>query len=744
MNYEYDQQKQELKAATHSGEIRICVLTDTLIRVKEQASDKICPGSLAVEAVPQEKCCPTINLEEERLTLSTAKLKIIVSIEGGIDFYDTSGTLLSGCFHGEKAARAELSDEEIELLEQEGHTHSKAGSGSVEFTRTLDKEDSIYGLGDKTGPLNKRGYEYEMWNTDDPQPHEDNFKALYKSIPMMIVLKEKAVYGFYFDSHEKATFNLGKESDEYWTCSFAGGSPDYYFIGGETIGDIVENYTLLTGRAPLPQLWTLGYHQSRWSYRTEKEVRALADTFRSMSLPLDCIHLDIDYMEAYKVFTWNQENFQDYKKMIRDLKDQGIRVVTIIDPGVKVEKDYHIYEEGMKNDYFAKTPEGEVYVNQVWPGDSVFPDFGQKKVRAWWAENQQFLLDAGVEGVWNDMNEPASFRGPLPDDILFFNEEIPSCHKSMHNTYGHNMAKATYQGLKERTGKRPFVITRACFSGTQKYAIVWTGDNHSLWTHLRMSIPQLCNLGLSGYPLAGCDIGGFGSDVTPELLVRWYQTGCFSTLFRNHSAMGTRRQEPWRFGDKNTDIIRKYVNLRYELLPYIYDLTYQMSLTGAPVMRPLIYHYSHDSRTHNLNDQFMLGPQLLISPVVEQGAVKKMTYLPEGDWYDYWTKEKISGGQFIISDAPLETCPIYVKAGTILPKYPVRQSIGPNKDDQLILEIYPGHGAWQHYQDNGQDFSFQNGQYNLYQLTNTPGKDLQIQHLHHNYKDYTQITSLII
>lgn len=337
------------------------------------------------------------------------------------------------------------------------------------------------------------------------------------------------------------------------------------------------------------------------------------------------------------------------------------------------------------------------------------------------------------------MNEPASFNGPLPDDVVFTEEDEITNHKWMHNVYGHNMSKATYQGLRRLSDKRPFVITRACYSGTQKYATVWTGDNNSLWTHLRMAIPQLCNLGMSGYPFAGTDIGGFGSDTTGELLVRWYQVGCFSTLFRNHSAMGTRRQEPWLFGKEKLDIIRKYVELRYELIPYFYDLFHEHLSTGLPVMRPLVLEYEKDINTHNMNDEFMIGSQLLAAPVVEQGATKRMVYLPAGEWVDYWTKEHIAGGQYIIRDAPLDTCPIYVKAGTILPKYPVEAYIGTKEQKKLILEVYAGDGEYGHYQDDGLDFAYEQGAYNLYRFSHTGNGELKEKLLHEGYPKYEEI-----
>jgi len=279
---------------------------------------------------------------------------------------------------------------------------------------------------------------------------------------------------------------------------------------------------------PLPQLWTLGYHQSRWGYDSEERFREIAAKLREHRIPCDSIHFDIDYMDAFKVFTWNQELFDDEKQMIADLRADGFKPVTIIDPGVKVEPGYDVYEEGMAHGYFATTPDGDVYINKVWPGDSVFPDFGQPAVRDWWADKQKYLIDLGIQGCWTDMNEPASFNGPLPDDLIFADEERITTHAEMHNTYGHNMVKATFSGWRRHSGVRPFVITRACYAGSQKYTIAWTGDNHSIWAHLQMAIPQLCNMGLSGMSYAGTDVGGFGSDVTPELMARWVQVGCFS------------------------------------------------------------------------------------------------------------------------------------------------------------------------------------------------------------------------
>ena len=636
-----------------------------------------------------------------------------------------------------RKARAGLSDELKALKEAEGHSVEEEDAATVQVVKRMEGGEAFYGLGDKTGFLNKRGYEYVMWNTDDPAPQMDNFKSLYKSIPFFITLRDDAVFGLFYDNPYRSCFDMGKESDEYYWYGAADGNLDYYLIAGDSMAEVVGGYTYLTGTAPLPQKWTLGYQQCRWSYMSDAEVRSVAQHMRKCGIPCDAIHLDIDYMDRYKVFTWtpDQERYPDPERLISDLADDGIKIVTIIDPGVKVEEGYSVYDEGVEKGYFAKTPEGDIYVNEVWPGDAVYPDFGKKEVRSWWGKNQQFLLDKGVRGVWNDMNEPASFRGQLPPDVVFTDEDEISNHARMHNLYGHNMAKATYEGLKERDGRRPFVITRACYAGTQKYSTAWTGDNHSIWAHLQMVIPQLCNMGLSGMPFVGTDVGGFGSDCTKELLCRWVEAGCFSPLFRNHSAMGTRYQEPWQFDEETVRIYRKAVELRYHLIPYYYDLFWEEEKTGLPIMRPLVLHYEKDETARECNTEFLVGRNLLAAPVVTQGDRKKMVYLPAGVWYDYWTGERLESadGKWIVRDAPLDTCPLYVKAGTILPVWPKQSFVGEKDTDSvLMLEIYPGEGSWEHFQDDGESFDYRDGKYNQYHCE-LKGKALTVTCVHAGY-----------
>ncbi len=696
------------------------------------------------KAVEEKKSVPVrINADykNKELLLETERLSVRIQDGFYMDVYDSRRRLLLSDYRGERKTGAAISSGEMEQLAAEGHdtSHLQKGSYQVQTVKALEKEDAFYGLGDKSGFLNKRDYEYENWNSDIPQAHTEDFHALYKSIPFLICKKKNGAYGLFFDNTFHSYLNLGKESEAYFYYGADDGNLDYYFLGGETLKDIIGNYTWLTGTTPLPQRWTLGYQQSRWGYVCAKDIQEVAETYRSLKIPCDVIHLDIDYMDAFKVFTWNEKDYGKPGALFEELKTKGYKPVTIIDPGTKMEPDYFMYEEGMERGYFATTEDGDVYVNVVWPGEANYPDFGRKEVSDWWGAHHKFLTDMGVCGIWNDMNEPASFKGPLPDDVVFYDGERKTNHAEIHNVYGHFMAKATFEALKEQTGKRPFVITRACYSGTQKYSTVWTGDNQSLWAHLQMTVPQLCNLGMSGFAFCGADVGGFGADATPELMCRWVEAACFSPLFRNHSAMGSRRQEPWQFGQEVVEISRKYIELRYRFLPYIYDLFYQGEKTGLPVMRPLILHYEDDPQVRSLNGEFLVGEQILAAPVLEQGVVKKIVYLPEGIWYDFWTGERLEGGRYLLRDAPLDMCPIYLKAGSLIPMYEPMQYVGEKPYDTLRILSVPGEGTYEHFQDNGEDYAYRKGEYNLYRFTQDKEGNVATELLHENYPKYDRI-----
>ena len=580
---------------------RISFITDRIVRVYSSMEEKHRPSRAVVQE--PKKVDFQARQQKEFITIKTKKLLVRVRDEFQVDFLTPDGRMISEQTE-RTTKKQEITAQQAELLAKEGHELPKKQSDhTFEVVRMLHTKEHIYGLGDKTGFLDKRGYAYEMWNSDIPDTHADFFPSLYKSVPFFISMRPHFTYGIFLDNTSKSYFDMGKEEAERYYFAADGGDLDYYFIAGETMRDILGAYTGLTGRTALPQKWTLGYHQSRWGYITEDDIMDVAEKMRQCRIPCDSIHFDIDYMDSFKVFTWNKKNYKDPKKTLQKLTEMGYKPVTIIDPGVKKEDGYSVYEEGIKNGYFAFSAENELYVNEVWPGDSVFPSFTNPKVRSWWADKQKFLIDMGVRGVWNDMNEPASFKGPLPDDVQFADEDdTVILHKDAHNIYGHCMAMATKEGWLKYDGRRPFIITRAAYAGTQRYSLVWTGDNQSIWAHLQMAIPQLCNLGLSGFSYAGTDVGGFGADTTKELLARWVQVGCLSPFFRNHSAQGTRRQEPWQFDKELLEIYRKYVELRYHLLPYIYDCFFESEQTGLPIMRPLMLNFEKDAETYEIND----------------------------------------------------------------------------------------------------------------------------------------------
>ena len=737
----YELKGQKVVLDFEGSETVLEVLTPAIVNVFYSQNGERVP-SKAIEGKKAVEVFLRLEKKEDGLWISTDALSVRVSDGFYVDFFDKDGEAVCLDYRGKRQPLMRVSDEFLRLLEEEGHSaFGGRRECAFEVVKQLTGNEHFYGLGDKTGFLDKRHYDYEMWNTDNPDPHVDNFKTLYKSIPFFMTLTDSHVYGIFVDNTYKSFFNMGQESEEYYWFGAEGGNLDYYYIVGDSLAQVLQSYTYLTGTCPLPQRWTLGYHQSRWGYMTQEDVEAVAKSMRENDIPCDVIHFDIDYMQDYKVFTWNQARYHnDPERYLSSLAERGFKSVAINDPGVKKLEGYNVYDEGVEKGYFAKTPEGEVYINAVWPGDAAFPDFGSPAVRKWWGENQKFLLDKGVRGIWNDMNEPASFRGPLPETLVFSDEDRKTTHAEMHNVYGHLMAKATYEGLKKLDGRRPFVITRACYAGSQKYATAWTGDNHSIWPHIQMLIPQLCNLGLSGMPFAGTDVGGFGSDTTPELLARWVEVGCFSPLFRNHASLGTRPQEPWQFGKEILDIYRKYVKLRYSLIPYFYDLFYEEERTGAPIMRPLVFHYEKDENARVCNDEFMLGDRILVAPVVNQGAVRRMVYLPEGKWYDYWTREEITGPVNFIAEAPLDTCPIYVKEGSVIPTMEPQSYVGEKPLDNLILDVYPGKGSWNHYLDNGEDFSYREGKYHQYRFTVDEDGTVSGEILHAGYeKPYEKI-----
>ncbi|QNK39084.1 glycoside hydrolase family 31 protein [Caproicibacter fermentans] len=692
------------------------VLTPEIVRVCVPERD-VARESWAVTQKLKNSCGFETELKEGALLIRTDALTIKISNGFKVDFYDTAFNALCLDYRGERKPFERYSLDGSAGAEGIGVEENKPFYPVV-CLKKLFPDEHFYGLGLTAGWLDKRGCRYEMWNTDEPSPHVEKMKSLYESVPFVLSVRHNNAYGIFFDNTHKSYFDMGKENDRYFYFAADGGDLNYYFISGPRASDVLKRYTFLTGRTPLPPLWSLGYQQSRWSYAPQEKLLEIAGEFRKRRIPCDVLYLDIDYMEGYRDFTWDQCRFPNPEKTLAEIKSMGFRVVTIVDPGVKKDESYEVFREGMKKGYFLKDGSGNPYVNKVWPGAAVFPDFSRGEVRRWWGAQQSRLTEMGVDGIWNDMDEPAVFEGIIPDGIRFGGSP-GLIHKEAHNIYGSLMAEASYKGMKQSSGKRPFVITRACYAGVQKYSAVWTGDNQSMWEHLRMSLPMLMNLGVSGIAFCGADVGGFQYDCTPELLARWMQAAFLSPLFRNHSCSGTRSQEPWAFGAETETICRKYIELRYRFIPFLYDLFHAQLESGKPVIRPLFMEFQNDENVYDINDEFMAGDSVLAAPVVEQGKRARCVYLPHGQWYDFWTNEKISGGKHVIKEAPIDICPLYIRAGSVIPVWPVMQYTGEKPAVQCGFLIYPGNARYEHYEDDGESFDYEKGIYNIKKITVT-------------------------
>jgi alpha-glucosidase len=592
--------------------------------------------------------------------------------------------------------------------------------GATAAWKQIEADEHFYGFGERTGLLDKLAERKTNW-TVDALDYGSLTDEMYQAIPFLIALRPEVSYGIFFNTTFWSQFDIGAEQPGVWRMETRGGDLDYYIIYGPRPEQILHTYTQITGRMPLPPRWALGYHQCRWSYESETEVRQLARDFRDRQIPCDVIHLDIDYMRGFRVFTWSPKRFPDPAKLVSDLIQDGFKTVTIVDPGVKYEPeaDYHVFDQGLEHNCFVRQADGQLFHGYVWPDKAVFPDFLRPEVRTWWGDLQKSLTSTGVAGIWNDMNEPSIADRPFgdPGNKIWFPLDAPqgpdderTTHTEVHNLYGLTMAQAASVGLERlRPTERSFVLTRSGYAGVQRWSSVWMGDNQSLWEHLEISLPMLCNMGLSGVAFVGCDIGGFAGNATAELFARWMQVGMLYPLMRGHSAMTTARHEPWVFGDRVERICREYIELRYRLLPYIYTLFWEAATTGAPILRPLLYHFPNDPNTYPLYDQVLLGPLLMAAPIYRPGVEYRAVYLPAGIWYDWWTGERYEGSTHILAHAPLERMPLYVRAGAIIPMAPVMQYADQHPLNQLTLHIWPGTGEWQFYEDDGHSFEYRTG-----------------------------------
>lgn len=660
--------------------LRVEVLRADLLRIRisrggrfeESPSNAVCAEfpALAPDAFRVEAAGETITLTTESLVLvaSRAPFALRATRNDGSVIFETAGDAATG----QSRAYGELNE-------------------SFVVTRTCAREDAFYGLGEKTGAFNRKGRTFTLWNTDvfntsatdefirdrpagDPRknPSSTEFDPYYVSIPFFYhhpaapipsSPRVEPMAGFFIDNPWRGEFEFA--AGKTYRFVFRGGSYVEYVFAGPRMPAILEAYTALTGRMAPPPLWALGHHQCRWHDYTQAQVANLANTYRERQIPCDVIWLDIDAMDGYRVFTWDPKKFPDPPALIAHLREQGLRVITIIDPGVKHERGNPLFEAGCRDRLFCEAAAGQPFVGRVWPGDTVFPDFSLPETREWWGRLNANHVRFGIAGIWNDMNEPSTFNGNL-EAMRFQHGEV--AHARFHNEYALLMAMGTVEGLRAAMPeRRTFVLSRAGSAGIQRYAANWLGDNGSNWDMLWLSLPMAAGLGISGQPFVGADVGGFGESCDGELLGRWYQYAAFTPFFRNHNCTGCRDQYPWSFGAACEAICVAAIRERYRLLPYLYASFMLAAESGAPIQRPLIFDAQEDVTTRTIDDQFLLGPHLLVAPVTKRDQTSRHVYLPAGDWRDWWTGEAVSGGRHLLVPTPRDRIPVYVRAGAVIP-----------------------------------------------------------------------------
>ena len=578
----------------------------------------------------------------------------------------------------------------------------------------INDNDNIFGLGDKMAYLDKKGYFWASWATDDSNHQDELFPSLYKSINYLLLRSNKKFFGVFFPSTFRLTFDACKTDLHKLTVNNFEEEQDMFLVLGDDIKEVTRSYSELVGHPYFIRMKMLGYQQSRWSYENEEMVKTLRDNFIKNEIPLDYIHLDIHYMDGYRDFTIDKTRFPDIKTLSEELKKDEIELVGINDAAIKEDPEFDLYKYLEDNHLFG-TLDGKTYINAVWPGDSGFPNYFDDKCKKYFESYaSKFLDDTGISGIWCDMNEPASFNGPLPDEVDFTFGKRKLLHKEAHNVYAEHMVKSFVNTFKKKN-IRPYLFSRAAFATTAKYAFVWNGDNFSLWHHLRYSIPQILSLSMSGFMFNGVDIGGFGGDSNKELLIRWLEANLFIPFLRNHSTLHTKAQEPYAYDEETLNIFKKYLKIRYEFIPYLYNLAQEMSFKGEPIVSPLFYHFEDDENTLEINDEYMVGDSLLVAPILDKDARRRMIYLPKGTWIDLFTGKKYIGGKYIIFAENLAECGYFIKNNTLIPMFENLKHIKKSEIDTLVIKVFGNSGKAKIYEDDGETLDYEKGIYNIYE-----------------------------
>ena len=683
---------QQVSLTTGTAYVQVTVYSPSVIRVRMDKQQLGKDFSYAVIAQP-EKAKATITQTGNDVTIVTDSVKLII---GKKPFHTAFYTL----------------DNKV-ISEDETGLNSSWVNESVTTYKHMQPGEHFVGLGEKTGNLDRKGSGYTNWNSDTFGYRTDQ-DPIYSTIPFYIGVHDNVSYGIFMDNTYQSDFNFGASNNRFSSFSARGGEMNYYFIYHKQLADIITSYTALTGRMKMPPLWSLGYQQNRYSYYPDTEVMRIAQTLREKKIPADGITLDIHYMDKYKVFTWDKQRFPDPAKMNAKLKDMGFKLTVIVDPGVKVEKGYGVYERGLKNDIFIKYADSTNYTGEVWPGWCHFPDFTGAKGRNWWETEISKYANDGISGIWNDMNEISTWGQKMPDNVLFNYEGKIASHMQAHNVYGLNMAKASFEGFRKALNKRPFILTRSGYAGLQRYTAIWTGDNRAEDDHMLLGVRLLGSLGLSGVPFSGMDIGGFTGNPTVPLYARWMQIGAFTPYFRNHTGVNTKSAEPWAFGEEVLEITRNYINLRYQLMPYLYSSFYEATQNGKPVVRALPISYTHDEKVYSakFQNQYEFGNGFMIAAFAGADTYGTV-YFPNNQWYNLYNDEVITGNQEKIIPVTMSKLPVYVKESSIIPMQSLVQSTAEKPTDTLTVHIYKGNrnNSFVYYEDDGESYNYENGSY---------------------------------
>lgn len=683
---------QQLNITTANAYAQVTVYSANIIRVRLDKQPLASDFSYAVISAPQ-KTKATITQDAQQVTILTDSVKATISkTPFAVRFYTLDGRVIN---------------------EDETGLNTSWVNESVTTYKKMQAGERFIGLGEKTGDLDRHGNGYTNWNSD-VYGYTIGQDPLYATIPFYIGIHHGLNYGIFMDNSYQSDFNFGASNNRFSSFGARGGEMNYYFIYHKHVADIISSYTSLTGRMKMPPLWSLGYQQNRYSYYPETEVFRIAQTLREKKIPADGITLDIHYMDKYKVFTWDKNRFPDPTEMTEKLKSMGLKLTLIVDPGVKEEKGYGLYDRGYANDAFIKYPDNTNYTGEVWPGWCNFPDFTNPKARSWWGTEIKKYGDEGVSGLWNDMNEISTWGQKMPDNVIFDFDGRKASHLQARNVYGLEMVRASYDGAKASFGKRPFILTRSGYAGLQRYAAIWTGDNRAEDSHMLAGVRLLNSLGLSGVPFTGMDIGGFTGNGTPSLYARWIQIGAFNPYFRSHTGINTKSAEPWAFGEEVLEISRNYINLRYKLMPYLYSTFYEATQNGQPVMRSLAIDYTHDSNVYDTNfqNQYMFGNAFLVAPFEGYATTTfGKIYFPAGKWYDLYNGEVQNGGQQKIVQLSMHKLPVYVKESSIIPMQSLVQTTAQQPTDTLTINIYQGNmnNRFTYYEDDGTSYAYEGG-----------------------------------